>query len=175
MMIQGLLLLLCLWTGGTIAAAPNPHGVLINEIDTTDPNGKIYVELYSPKLEKIKLDGYSLMTASRTQTKEPDTLTVRHLIDLSGAEIPAGTNYGIITTANNGRDSLVKPFPSQKWKVYGKADPDWLKVEENKFLSVFLMYNPTQSVFSHANKSPNAKYLVLKDEIKKYLDENACG
>ena len=169
------LLLLCLWTGESIGDAQNPHDVLISEVDTTDPNGYIYVELYSPKLEKIKLDGYSLMTASRSQTKEPDTLSVRHLIDLSGSEIPQGKNYGIITTHNNGRESLVKPFPSQKWKVYGKPDRNWLKVEDKKFLTIFLMYNPTKPVFNHANRSPNSKYLVVKDDIKEYLDENAVG
>lgn len=176
MMVQSLILLLCLLTEEAIAAAPNPHGILISEVDTSDPNGYLYVELYSPKLEKIKLDGYSMMLASRSQTKEPDTLTVRHLIDLSGAEIAAGTNYGIITNHNNGRDSLVKPFPSPKWKVYGKPDQDWLKVEDQKFLGIFLMYNPTKSVFNHAtNNSPKAKKLFVKDDIKAYLDENACG
>lgn len=168
-LIKGTLFWLCIiyLPDGYLSQEPPP--LVINEVDTLDGDGG-FVEIYNPLEQELGLDGFSMITATRSKSQHSDTLAVQHVIDLSGTVIKEKQHYAIVSTVNNGENSLVPLFPNSKWRVFGKADhKNWLRVEQKKFMVVFLIYSPNINILDVAQLKGREKTLFVQGDLLEHI------
>ena len=151
----------------------NPMELLISEVHTSAVGDSLtpdFLEVYSRITgHAISLQNYYVVVAERTGIK-PDTLQIVQVMDLGKRQLQ-NNQYGIITTANGGTDSLVAPFPSAEWRTFVPTElNDWLKVKDKKFLSIFLVYSESKII---PDILPARQKLHIKGELFDTLEKHS--
>ena len=162
----------------------NPHRILLNEIMTRETLTPQFVELKRLDFEtNIKLDGYGLIVAETTSARwiRPN-LVMRTIFDLSSGLMNEGQEFAIIGRDPSvvGDSDTITFVPSNYLRVIPRDNKkfdttmNWLKVDPDKVMVVFLTYNSEKGVF-HKDVSPfinNVRKRSLDSGFLEYVTSN---
>ena len=131
---------------------------------------------------EIKLDGYYVLIAetSKDRRSTRGSLVVKCVFNLQNIIFKAEKKYGVI-----GRhplevqaDDLMPWRPSQSLKVPSYPNPidsyNFLSVEDNQMMVVFLMYNMDKSIFDKSvwPQTRSGRRMLLSENLLTYVIEN---
>ena len=142
-----------------LSAQTNPSNILISEImvkDRFSVGKSMFLEIarYSDD-DEIVLDGYSVLVATTSTDRNLKTLQVLCAIDLSGTKMKPNQRYGVIgRSAQEAEANDIVPFaPSSKFQLINRqlTSKNWLTVDFNKHLVVFLLYSENKKIFDDVN------------------------
>ena len=160
----------------------NPHTLLLSEAMTIKrANKSQFLELFRPKAEEcVSLAGYSvLITETVSENRAYNSVAkmfVKAAFDLKDVQFKKGKQYGVIgrDPYEASPDDLMAWKPSQALQAPSKllTSYDFLDVEDNQMMVIYLLYSQEKSIFDVTVWPSNTRWgrnLLLKDNILKYV------
>ena len=166
-------------------ASQNKHKIYLNEAFTRKiaqgDDRSQYIEILRKETEdEISLDGYAIIVAETSNTrKTKDFLYITSAVDLSPATMKPTQQYGLIgrSEQNMGHFDIIpfKPNPVILQTPANKQHNNWLSVEDDKLIVIFLVSSDQHKVFDSEiwpGYQLNSNSLKIKDKFQEYLLQN---
>ena len=103
-------------------------------------------------------------------------LNIRLAIDLKDATVGENEHFAVISNSNN-EQSIIPKFPNTKhWRIFDQHNGvNWLQIEENNLIAIFLVYSRGNNLFDIFEKTNKQKLFPLKDAKLLFLQAFVRG